>query len=53
MRKRRGRGEGSITKTKEGTWRAQIQVDGERLGNTLRTRKEAVEWIRERDQGRA
>lgn len=47
MVKRRGRGEGSISKTNEGTWRAQIQVDGERLGNTLRTRKEAVEWIRE------
>ena len=46
MVKRRGRGEGTITKTKEGTWRAQIQVDGERLGNTLRTRKQAVEWIR-------
>jgi len=46
MGNRRGRGEGGIYKTKEGTWRAQIQVDGERLGNTLRTRKQAVEWIR-------
>lgn len=31
-------------KTAEGTWRIQVMVGGQRLGETLATKREAVEW---------
>ena len=46
MPKRRGDNEGSIFKTQDGTWRAQITVDGRRLSHSGKTRKEVQEWLK-------
>ena len=42
----RGRNEGSIYKRSNGTWRAQISINGQRLGYTGNTRAECSEWLR-------
>jgi len=46
MSKKRGNNEGSIYKRKNGSWRAQVTLDGQRLNYSAKTRKECQEWIR-------
>ncbi len=46
MGTRRSNGEGTITKTPAGTFRVQVTMNGQRTGITAKTRKEAVEWMR-------
>lgn len=46
MAKRRGNKEGSIYQLPNGTWRAQVRLNGERLGFTADTRKKAQEWLK-------
>lgn len=46
MARRRGNNEGSITKRSNGSWRAQITIDGKRLNFSAETRKECHEWLR-------
>ena len=43
---RRGKNEGSIFKRSNGTWRAQVSIDGKRLSYTAKSRNECHEWIR-------
>ena len=43
---RRGKNEGSIFRRTNGTWRAQVSVDGKRLSYTAKTRNECHDWIR-------
>jgi integrase len=43
---RRGKNEGSIYKRKNGSWRAQISIDGKRLSFTADSRAECNEWLR-------
>jgi len=43
---RRGKNEGSIYKRENGSWRAQVSVDGERLSYSANTRAECNEWLR-------
>ncbi len=45
MAKRRGNQEGSIYKRANGTWRAQILIDGERFSHSAKTRREAEDWL--------
>ncbi len=47
MAKKRGNNEGTIHRRKSGSWRAQVTLDGHRLGFTADTRKECQDWIRE------
>ncbi|MCC7130131.1 MAG: hypothetical protein B6D39_04800 [Anaerolineae bacterium UTCFX2] len=55
MAKIRGKKEGSIHQRKNGTWRAQICLEGQRLSYTARTKLECQDWIkktiRQIDQG--
>jgi integrase len=46
MAKIRGKKEGSIHQRKNGTWRAQVSLDGQRLSFTARTRRECQEWLK-------
>jgi len=46
MAKKRGNNEGSIHRKPNGSWRAQITLDGRRLSYSARTRQECQEWIR-------
>ncbi|MEL7657911.1 MAG: site-specific integrase, partial [Bacillota bacterium] len=47
MTKRRGNKEGSIYfRNMDGTWRAQITLDGRRLSHTAKTRGECQEWLK-------
>ena len=32
-------------KTAEGTWRVQMQINGQRLGGTFATKREAADWM--------
>jgi integrase len=43
---KRGNSEGSIHKRVNGTWRAQVSLDGKRISYTAETRAEAHEWLR-------
>ena len=45
-RKKRGHGEGSITQRSYGSWRAQLTIDGKRHGKTLKTKTDALTWLR-------
>jgi integrase len=45
--KRRGNHEGSLYQRPNGTWSAQISLQGRRLSHTFKTQREAREWIRE------
>lgn len=47
MTRKRGNKEGSIHKRPNGSWRAQISVNGGRLGFTTKTRAEAQAWLME------
>jgi len=46
MAKKRGNNEGSIFRKKNGSWRAQISLDGRRLSFTAKTKKECQNWIK-------
>src|SRR5450759_4514736 len=46
MAKIRGKNEGSILQLESGTWRAQVSLQGRRLGFTSKTRRECQEWIK-------
>ena len=43
---KRGNNEGSIYKRKNGTWRAQVSVNGKRTGFSAETRAECHQWLR-------
>lgn len=47
MGKKRGHGQGSVTRRPNGKWLAQVLVDGRRLSHTVETKREAERWIRE------
>ena len=47
MAKRRGQGEGSIYKRKDGLWVAQIPINGKRLYKYSKTQREARDWLQE------
>ena len=47
MAKKRGNKEGSLFKRKNGTWRAQVTVNGERLSFTGKSQKECRLWIKQ------
>lgn len=55
MAKRRGFGEGSIFEEPSGNFRAQVSLNGKRIGKTFTTREECKIWIRQilnlKDQG--
>jgi len=44
---KRGNNEGSIFKRPDGTWRAQISINGKRTGFSAKTQAECRRWIRE------
>ncbi len=44
-KKIRGRNEGSIHKRSYGAYRAQIYLDGKRVGKTFKTKAEAQDWL--------
>jgi len=46
MTKRRGNNEGSIHRLPSGTWRAQVRLNGKRLGFTSETQRKAQEWFK-------
>ena len=46
MAKKRFHNEGSICKRNNGTWRAQVCLDGGRLSFTGKTQKECKDWIK-------
>lgn len=46
MAKKRGKGEGTIYRRTNGTWRAQVTLDGHRLSFTADSWRECREWIR-------
>ena len=46
MAKRRSNHEGTIYQRKNGTWRAQVTLDGRRLHFSARTQRECQEWIK-------
>ena len=43
----RGKNEGSIFKRENGTWRAQIYINGKRISYSAKTRQECQNWLRE------
>ena len=45
MSKKRGNGEGSITKTQSSSYRAQTSIEGIRHSKTFKTRTEAIHWL--------
>lgn len=47
MAKKRGNSEGSIHQLPSGSWRAQITLQGHRLGYTAKTRRETQEWLKQ------
>ncbi|MCW5886873.1 MAG: hypothetical protein KIT07_01990 [Anaerolineales bacterium] len=46
MTRKRGNNEGTIYQRPNGKWRAQMTLNGHRLGFTAQTRFEAQEWLR-------
>ena len=46
MAKKRGHNEGSISKRKNGSWRAQVTIQGRRVSHNAKTKREAPAWIR-------
>lgn len=46
MAKKRSHNEGSIYKRRDGYWRAQVTIDGQRLSFTAKTQKECRDWVR-------
>lgn len=48
MAKKRANNEGTIYKRSNGTWRAQITLDGERLNFSADTQRECQQWLRKK-----
>jgi len=46
MAKRRSNNEGTICQLPSGNWRAQIYINGHRIGKTKKSKKEAQLWLR-------
>ena len=46
MAKRRGNHEGSLYRRENGSWRALVSVNGQRVSYTARTKTECQQWIR-------
>jgi integrase len=46
MAQKRGNNEGSIYKRSNGTWRAQVTLQGKRLTFTAKTKRDAQAWLR-------
>jgi hypothetical protein len=46
MAKKRSHNEGTIYQLPSGSWRAQIYINGHRLGKTKKSKKEAQAWLR-------
>jgi integrase len=46
MTKKRGNTEGTIYKRPNGTWSAQISLQGRRLSRTFKTQRECQEWLK-------
>jgi len=46
MAKKRGQNEGTIYKRKDGTWAAQVSIQGRRLTGYAKTQSEARAWLR-------
>jgi len=46
MARKRGNNECSIFRKKNGSWRAQVSIDGRRLSFTGKTKKECQDWIK-------
>jgi len=44
---KRGNNEGTINQLPSGSWRAQIYLNGQRLGKTKKSKFEAQKWIRD------
>lgn len=44
---KRGNNEGTIYKLPSGSWRVQIYINGQRLGKTRKSKKEAQKWLRD------
>jgi integrase len=42
---KRSNGEGSLNRRANGTWLAQVSIDGKRLSRTFRLRKDAQDWL--------
>lgn len=42
---KRSHGEGSLSKRPNGSWLAQVSIEGKRISRTFRVRKEAQEWL--------
>ena len=47
MTKKRGHGEGSIYKRKDGIWTAQVTVQGKQIYKYFKTQRDALDWIHE------
>src|SRR5258708_26006498 len=43
---RRGKNEGTIFKKANGTWRAQVSIDGKRISHNARSHAECRDWVR-------
>ena len=46
MAKKRGNNEGSIHRRPNGSWRAQVTLQGRRLSHTANTRRECQDWLK-------
>jgi integrase len=46
MARKRGNSEGSIYQRKDGTWRAQICLEGRRLSFSAKTRRDCSDWLK-------
>lgn len=47
MSKKRGQGEGSISRRKNGLWSAQVSVQGKRISKYFKTQREGLDWLQE------
>jgi integrase len=46
MSKKRGQGEGSIYKRKDGSWMAQVSIQGRRVSKYFKSQSECRDWLR-------
>lgn len=47
MSKKRGQGEGGISRRKDGLWIAQISIQGHRISKYFKTQREGLDWLQE------
>ena len=47
MPKKRGHGEGSVYKRKDGFWTAQVTVQGKQIYKYFKTQRDALDWVHE------